>query len=425
MFARDSKRCDRKAPRGILGRNLASIVPMSRRFLSRILLLLLPLSSGVVASETATTTRVIVVGVDHSTQLVARGEQAAALEAFLDRAKPDAICVERTPEAFARNDFYEFTYEVQSVVLPYARRAGIDLCPVDWEPPRDDQLLGFGIDLDAIPEARPAQGFHQFLSFPQGATLKRGLLHADNPDNVAKVTQWAAKPAARAAEDLPRRLYLYRTFMQAKRLAQAARARPGGTVLLVVGEFHKRDIEAILAGDPAIVLVQPSAIGEPDADEVRRHQRREYRLAVATFNLLGVQAKTGNVDFPWLREEITQLQNENDTPEVQLLATRLDLLEGRINARQAIARYERIAHMEGDPPFTWNGVKDRARVDSYFDPFGNLDVRRRALVESAREWYRLGKSAKGDALLAPVVNGLTTRKRAQVENYWRRELVTG
>ncbi|TDR36981.1 hypothetical protein DFR29_12617 [Tahibacter aquaticus] len=399
---------------------------MSCRFLPGILLSLLLLPSAAVASDTtaAATTRVIVLGVDHSTQLVARGDQPAALEAFLDRAKPDAICVERTPEAFARNDFYEFTYEVQSVVLPYARRTGIELCPVDWEPPRDDQLLGFGIDLEAIPEARPAQGFHQFLSFPQSATLQRGLLHAENPDNVAKVTQWAAQPAAKSADDLPRRLYLYRTFMQAKRLVQAAKARPGGTVVLVVGEFHKRDIEAILASDPAIVLVPPSAIGEPSADEVRRHQRREYRLAVATFNLLGVQAKTGTVDFAWLREEITQLQKENDTPEVQLLATRLDLLEGRIDARQAIARYERIARVDGDPPFTWNGVKDRARVDSYFDPFGNLDVRRRALVESAREWYRSGKPAKGDALLAPVVDGLTARQRAQVETYWRREFAT-
>lgn len=396
---------------------------MSGRFLSGLLLFLLLLPWRAVAAEAAPT-RVIVLGVDHSTQLVARGEQPAALEAFLDRAKPDAICVERAPEAFARNDFYEFTYEVQGVVLPYARRTGVELCPVDWEPSREDQLLGFGIDLDAIPEARPAQGFHQFLSFPQAATLQRGLLHADNPDNVAKVTQWAAQPAATTANDLPRRLYLYRTFMQAKRLAQAAKAHPGGTVLLVVGEFHKRDIEAILASNPAIVLVQPSAIGEPDADEVRNHQRREYRLAIATFNLLGVQAKTGNVDFAWLREEITQLQDEDDTPEVQLLATRLDLLEGRIDARQAIARYERIASMDSDPAFTWNGVKDRARVDSYFDPFGNLGVRRRALIESAREWHRSGRPAKGDALLAPVLKDLTARQRAQVENYWRRELAT-
>lgn len=392
---------------------------MTCRSWSRFALILL-LSFAAIAYADGTTTRVIVLGVDHSTQLVARGDQPAAFDAFLERAKPDAICVERTPDAFARNDFYEFTYEVQSIVLPYAQRNRVDLCPVDWEPPREDQLLGFGVDLETVPELRPTKGFQQFLSFPP-ATLQRRLLDADNPDNLVRVVQWAAQPAAKAADDLPRRLYLYRTYMQAKRLAQAAKARPGGTVVLVVGEFHKRDIEAILAGDPAIELVQPSAVGEPAADEVVQHDRREYRLAIATFNLLGVQAKTGNVDFSWLREVVGQLEKQDDTPEVQLLAARLALLEGRIDAKQAIARYERIARVDGDPPFTWNGVKDRARIDSYFDPFGNLDVRRRALLEAAREWYRLGDTRKGDALLAQVAADLSPRKRTQLEGYWQRE----
>lgn len=394
---------------------------MTCRSWSRLAVILLLSSFAAIADTDGTTTRVIVLGVDHSTQLVARGDQPAALDAFLDRAEPDAICVERTPDAFARNDFYEFTYEVQSIVLPYAQRNRVDLCPVDWEPPREDQLLGFGVDLETVPELRPTKGFQQFLSFPP-ATLQRRLLDADNPDNLTSVVQWAAQPAAKAADDLPRRLYLYRTYMQAKRLAQAAKARPGGTVVLVVGEFHKRDIEAILAGDPAIELVQPSAVGEPTADEVVQHDRREYRLAIATFNLLGVQEKAGNVDFAWLREVVGQLEKQDDTPEVQLLATRLALLEGRIDARQAIARYERIARVDGDPPLTWNGVKDRTRIDSYFDPFGNLDVRRRALLESAREWYRLGNTRKGDALLTQVAADLSPRKRTQLEGYWRREL---
>jgi hypothetical protein len=387
---------------------------------------LLTLSSLAAALSPPRPTRVIVLGVDHSTQLVARGDQPAALEAFLARAKPDAICVERTPDKFARNDFYEFTYEVQSVVVPYARRSGIDLCPVDWEPSHEDQLLGFGIDLEAAPEIRPAKGFQQFLTFPEATTLQRRLLDADDPDKVAKVTQWAATPAATTANDLPRRLYLYRTYMQAKRLAQAAKAH-GGTVVLVVGEFHKRDIEAILASDTTIELVQPSTIGEPDAAAIAQHDRREYRLAIATFNLLGAQAKTGNMDFAWLREVVAQLEQEGDTPEVQLLATRLALLEKRIDSKEAIARYTRIAMFDvgGGLRFTWNGVKDRARVDSYFDPFGNLDVPRRALLESAREWYRLGKTAKGDALRAKVAEGLSPRQRTQLDAYWQRELVGG
>jgi hypothetical protein len=385
-----------------------------------LLLLLFPFTAAAAADTPAPATRVIVLGVDHSTQLVARGDQPAALEAFLERAKPDAICVERTPDAFARNDYYEFTYEVQNVAVPYARRSDIDLCPVDWEPPREDQLLGFGIDLDAVPELRPIKGFQQFIYFPQ-VTLQRQLLDADNSAHTTRVTQWAAQPAEQASADLPRRLYLYRTYMQARRLAEAAKAHQGGTVVLVVGEFHKRDIEAILASDPAITLVQPSAVGAPDAGEIAKHDRREYRLAIAVFNLLGAQAKSKHVDFAWLREILAQLQQESDTPEVQLLATRLALLEGSIDAKQAITRYERIARSDGDPAFTWNGVKDRTRIDSYFDPFGNLDVRKRALLEAAREWHDLGNTRRHDALLAQVTKDLSPRQQGQLQAYWQRE----
>ena len=116
------------------------------------------------------------------------------LAAFLDRAQPDAICIERSPEAFARNDYYEFTYEVQDVIVPFARARGVDLCPIDWAPPSEDAKLGFGTDLEAIPQVRPDQGFQGFLSFPRPAQLNRDIFHADTEVNLAKVAQWAVTP---------------------------------------------------------------------------------------------------------------------------------------------------------------------------------------------------------------------------------------
>jgi hypothetical protein len=49
-----------------------------------------------------------------------------------------------------------------------------------------------------------------------------------------------------------------------------------------------------------------------------------------------------------------------------------------------------------DEKFTWTGVKDFSRVDSYFDPFGNLSLAKRIRLELARE-YR--KSSKEKELL--------------------------
>src|SRR5688500_7944026 len=70
-------------------------------------------------------TRVVVLGVNHAAQLVSEADQPGMLLAFIRRLAPDAVCVEREPEAYARNDHYEFTYEIQDVVLPYAREQGL------------------------------------------------------------------------------------------------------------------------------------------------------------------------------------------------------------------------------------------------------------------------------------------------------------
>ena len=378
--------------------------------------------SGAAAAAPATTT-VIVLGVDHAAQLVAERDQPAALDAFLDRAKPDAICIERTPEAFARGDFYEFTYEAQDVAVPFARRRGIALCPIDWEPPVEDQRLGFGLALDTPPELRPLKGMFGFLAFaPQ--TLQRDLFHADDPAHLCKVADWAATPAAKARNDLPRRLYLYRTYLQAQRIAAAARAHPGGRVVVVVGEFHKRDIEAILADEPGVRVVQPSSLGRPDAHEIAAHDRPEYRTAIARFNLLGGQSASGAVDYAFVGRALAGLEAGGATPQTRLLRTRLELLQGRISRAEAIARYRALAADAGTAGFAWSGVKDAARVDSWFDPFGNLDVRRRALLEAARETLAAGDATAATALLDESAQGLSPRQLGQLRGYWQRDIAT-
>jgi len=394
---------------------------MSKRWLAVWLLLCSPAFAAPAAKPGAAPATLTILGVDHAAQLVSERDRPALLDAFLDRARPDAICIERTPEAFARGDFYEFTYEVQDVAVPFARRHGIELCAIDWEPPAEDQKLGFGLALDAPPELRPLQGFMGFLSFGPEA-LQRDFFHADDPARLDKVRRWAATPAAQARHDLPRRLYLYRTYLQAQRIAAAARAHPGGTVVVVVGEFHKHDIEAILADQPGLRLVQPSTLGRPDAAAVAAHDRIEYQTAVASFNLLGVQAAGGALDYGYVGRAVAALEAAGATPQARLFRVRLDRLQGRIDRQTAVARYRAIAAEAGEARFAWTGVKDAARVDSWFDPFGNLDVRRRALLEAARETLAAGDAAGADALLEACVAGLSPRQREQLRGYWQRDV---
>ncbi|MBO9873607.1 hypothetical protein J7370_09385 [Xanthomonas sp. D-93] len=390
-----------------------------RGWMTRCLFLLaLAAASASGMAATPAPTRVAILGVEHAAQLVSERDQPGVLAAFLEQLAPDALCIERLPEQAARGDYYEYTYEVQGVILPYAAAHPVALCPIDWMPPVEDARLGFGVDLDTPLELRRAQGFQGFLAFPDKAALQRDFFAADVPENVAAVRKWAQTPAPRADQDLPRRLYLYRTFLQAQRIRAAALAHPGKTVLVVVGYFHKPDLEAILAHDPAIALMQPSTLGRPTADAVARATTASQRAAILAFNLLGTQADTGNVDWAWMTRVLDTYATEAPAAETALLRTRLALLSGQLAPAEARRRYARLAEdTQAELEFGWTGVQDRTRVDSFFDPFGNLTVRQRATLELARTDYALGRSREGDAAIERLRAELSPRKALQLCGY--------
>lgn len=366
-------------------------------------------------------TELIVLGVDHAAQLVNRRQQPAALRAFFESIAPSAICIERSPERFARGDHYEFTYEIQDVIVPWARESGAPLHPFDWLPSPEDTSLAFGVDdLERPPLLRRPTGFQGFLSFPDERSRTAGLFFGDQAEERARHRRFYVEHPDEPRGDFARRLFLYRTFMQAARIARAARDYPGKRVLVVVGVMHKDDIERILAADRRIRIVQPSAIArEPTPADIERHQLLRDLFAIATFNLLGVQSRSAAVDLPWLEEVLRKLEASKPGPETELLATRLAELQKRISPEAALSEYSRIAERAKQSAFSWNGVKDSSRLDSFFDPFGNLTVGQRATVEMARLHHAAGRVSEADALRTSLRQSLDHPvKRAQLDGYW-------
>lgn len=376
------------------------------------------------AQSARESTTVVILGVDHSAQLVSEPQRPAMFRALFDRVAPDAIAVERDPRAFARGDFYDFTYEVQELAVPWAREQRLPVYPIDWVPPTEDQRLLFGLDLEAAPFVRPTRGFGGFLSFSDSTLLSQSVLFADAEGAGDRALEFADTPAEDANRESARRLFLYRTYLQARRIIAAAANHRGGTLLVVIGYMHKPDLERILVGYPAIELVQPSHYGMPSRDEVALRQRIEDAYAVATFNLLGVQPRTGVVDYPYVRRVVDRLQQHAGlTPEVRLFRTRLGVLTGEIQPKKAAEAYRQIrqAAAPGES-FTWTGVTDGSRLDSFFDPFGNLTVPERAALEQARQLYELGRAEEADALHDELAEALSLEKATQLRAYWREHL---
>lgn len=380
--------------------------------------------AGGSARERAPTT-VVVLGVDHSAQLAGHAYHPGYLRAFFDRLRPDALCIEQPPEEFARNVFYfEAAYEQPYVAVPYARRHGIELCPVDWIPSRDDERLAFGrTEVVDPPPIRAPRDFQGFLVL-DSAALRHTLFYADSDAWRGVARQFFDGPRRPGWSDFPRRLDLYRTFMQAMRVRAAARAHPGQTVLVVIGAMHKADIEGVLAGDPDVRVVQPSTYGLPAAADADAQLEVADLAAILSFNLLGVQPLEGPVDWPWVGEILDRYARARPTaPELPLLRARYAVLTRHESPAAAATRFEQIA-LAADTAarFAFTGVEDGRRLDSYYDPFGNLGVRQRALVEAAREWARAGRPADAERARGALLRGgaWSPLRRAQLVVYWER-----
>lgn len=360
---------------------------------------------------------VIALGVGHSTQLINYEQQPAALRAFIDRVKPNAICIERSPEEYSRNDFYEFTYEQQYTVVPYARENNIPLYPIDWLPFETDTELGFGIKDLSVPRfVRQKEGFLGFTVFTDSADFKDDLYFAEHPNYIQRIESWYASHPERASSDLPRRLFLYRTFMQAKRIQKVLENySTGDIVLVVIGAFHKNDIEKHMM-EQGYRVVQPSTFGSIDQQTIDQHFKQSDAHAILSLNLLGMQSKLSKINDQLVDYALTKLEKP-DSIEFRLFQIRRAVLLKKASSKDAVAQYQILLSGLKDEQWTWNGVKDRTRIDSYFDPFGNLTLGDRIRLEMAREYRKLLNDKHYKEQIAIIRAKLSANKKAMFDHY--------
>lgn len=108
------------------------------------------------------------------------------------------------------------------------------------------------------------------------------------------------------------------------------------------------------------------------------------------------------------------------TSEVQFFKTRLGVLTKGPNREEAISVYENIlTSVNANEKFTYTGVKDTGRVDSFFDPFGNITIKDRLKIELARENYKLNNLTEVEAIKKTLFESeyLTVFQSKQLEVY--------
>src|SRR5262245_65361439 len=127
-------------------------------------------------------------------------------------------------------------------------------------PSEEDSILTYNIhDLEKPPFVQTSSGFLSFMSFPDKVDLNIGLFYGETESNRNQQQVFANTPSPQARSDFARRLYLYRTFMQAMRILRSVNDNRGRTVLVVIGSLHKNDIEQVLKAENSVEIIQPSS----------------------------------------------------------------------------------------------------------------------------------------------------------------------
>jgi hypothetical protein len=364
-------------------------------------------------------TKVVIFGVNHAYQLVSKACQPAAYRAFFDLVKPDGIGIEieRAPEHLVRGDYYEFTYEQQNIVVPYAVERGIQLHPFDWMGDAEDSSLAWGIvDIENPPLIRQPHLYNDFTHFP---VVEEDFFYSEREDIKARIDEWLTQKHKGQA-DFPRRLFLYRTFMQAMRIKQIAKQYVGKTLLIVVGHMHKADIEEMLSTEAHIEIVQPSTYDLPSAAAIAKHQHPEDLCAIAAFNLMGVQ-QYHPVERTWVTEVLAQLQELQPGYEVDVY--RLLLNEEGLMGGVLIAVYQELYHrLQGDERFTYTGLVDETRLDSYFHPFAALPIKAYLKLMMAKQYIVIKDMERAEALRQELLAEFTLSplQTMQFEGYYAR-----
>lgn len=277
--------------------------------------------------------------------------------------------------------------------------------------------LAFGIkNLETPNFTRKRNSFLGFVSFNEKDDFENDLYFAENPKFIKSVSDWYTSHPEKNTNDFPRRLFLYKTFLQAKRIEKVLENySEQDTILVVIGAYHKNDIEKYL-NDKGFTIIQPSSFGLVTKEEIDDNFTDNDAFAILSYNLLGMQFIENKMNVILIEKTLNHLKNNNSLEKI-FFETKYNLYNKKIISEQAIEKYNSILNNLNQEKFTWTGVKDSNRVDSYFDPFGNLSFKERIHLEKAREYKKINNIKEFNKELKNVFEDLNEYKKAMLNEY--------
>jgi hypothetical protein len=114
---------------------------------------------------------------------------------------------------------------------------------------------------------------------------------------------------------------------------------------------------------------------------------------------------------------------DDASPEKVFFKIRFQLYSNKITTKKSLEEYQKLLKtVDETSEFTWTGVKDKSRIDSYFDPFGNFSLKRRVRLEIARGYFKLSNNEIFQKEIDLLSEGLNDFKKQMLIVYVQKYL---
>lgn len=258
-------------------------------------------------------TEILVLGTIHQFHYVAEGYSTTILKALLEKLQPDVVCIETRPKDFERDDYSKSPPEVGQVIVPWAKKNGVEIIPIDWweEGMREATMAYY----DSLKNTETGQELEEKekrllgdIQNPVSTPEKINYLTV-NSDSIQNILRKEHQVSAEVyGEGVPTMFWEERNQKILNRILEVVDTHHGKRIVVAIGAEHKYWLDNELRK-----IEQVKFLSVPRIDISSLQLTREVVLNRLFTKLESRQANTNpdGVDLTGVKQDIDFLLKKN------------------------------------------------------------------------------------------------------------------
>lgn len=280
------------------------------------------------------------------------------IRATLDRFKPTILAIEATPLAHAFGFYQYATWEIQHVLLPWAKDHQVPVYGIDWQDLDESGLRRTLATLRNADTAEPAslatreqeakavariitQSMAGDFADPEGKHRHEWFvwINSGARNDAPPVRQWWQQASANTEQGRVVRTLSTRNDRIIDQILVLLRQSPDARVAVVIGFSHKPDLDRKLTSINGLKVIQLTDFAPITPSEARRRSVPEdvLRILREALDGNGYYFNPGAVDQALVRRQLDALGRRRTASDLaHYYEARLRVTEGRLDEAESL-----------------------------------------------------------------------------------------